>query len=298
MSHSSRTDLVGIDVGGTKCLGVLVDEQGRVLAECRKPTPHARDLVEVLASIVDELGARPHLTTTTVGVGVPGLITFDGVVRASPNLRGARDIPVAAGLSELLGVTVHVENDATSAAHGEWRAGAAIGADDAVMVTLGTGIGGGIVMGGRLQRGAHGFAGEMGHMIVARDGIACPCGLRGCWERYASGSALADAATGRTGEQVVEAARDGEAHALARIEEFAEWVALGLASLVNLCDPEVVVLGGGVIGSHDVVMPAVRRHFAASLYSPEARPHPRLEAAVLGERAGAIGAALLAAEVV
>ena len=188
---SDRTDagLVGIDVGGTKCLGVLVDATGAVLAECRQPTPHARDLVAVLASIVDELGAQPGNDSTTVGVGVPGLITFDGIVRASPNLRGARDIPVASGLSARLGVKVHVENDATSAAHGEWRAGAARGADDAVMVTLGTGIGGGIVMGGQLQRGAHGFAGEMGHMIVERDGIACPCGLRGCWERYASGSA-------------------------------------------------------------------------------------------------------------
>ena len=131
-------------------------------------------------------------------------------------------------------------------------------------------------------------------MIVERDGIQCPCGLRGCWERYASGSALGDPATGRTGEQVVAAARGGDATAIARIEEFAGWVAIGLASLVNLCDPEVVVLGGGVIGSQDTVMPSVQRRFSEALYSPEARPHPRLEAAVLGERAGAIGAALLA----
>lgn len=282
---------VGIDVGGTKCLGVVVDDHGRVLAECRKPTPHADELVGVLASIVEELGGASQ-----VGIGVPGLITFDGVVRASPNLRGARDVPVAAGLRAALGVAVHVENDATTAAFGEWRAGAAVGADDAVIVTLGTGIGGGLVMGGRLQRGAHGFAGEVGHMIVARDGIACPCGLRGCWERYASGSALGDPARDMSGEQVVQAARAGDPTARARIEEFAGWVALGLASLVNLCDPDVVVLGGGVIGSHDVVMPAVRRAFAASLYSPEARPHPTLAAATLGERAGAIGAALLASD--
>lgn len=282
---------VGIDVGGTKCLGVLVDTEGGVLAECRRPTPHANELIGVLASMVGELGGA-----TQVGIGVPGLITFDGVVRASPNLRGARDIPVASGLRDALGVAVHVENDATSAAFGEWRAGAAVGAEHAVMVTLGTGIGGGLVMGGRLQRGAHGFAGEMGHMIVARDGIACPCGLRGCWERYASGSALGDAARGMTGEQVVDAARAGDFAAIAKVDEFAGWVALGLASLVNLCDPEVVVLGGGVIGSHDVVMPAVRREFVASLYSPEARPHPTLAAATLGERAGAIGAALLASE--
>ena len=281
--------LVGIDVGGTKCLGVLVDASGTVVAECRKPTPHADDLISVLASIVGELGGA-----SKVGIGVPGLITFDGVVRASPNLKGARDLPVAAGLGAAIGAPVHVENDATSAAFAEWRVGAAVGVDDAIMVTLGTGIGGGIVMGGRLQRGAHGFAGEMGHMIVERDGIACPCGLRGCWERYASGSALGDPATGRTGEQIVAAARTGDATAIARIEEFAGWVAIGLASLVNLCDPSVVVLGGGVIGSRDTVMPSVRTKFGEALYSAEARPHRRLEAAVLGERAGAIGAALLA----
>lgn len=283
--------LVGIDVGGTKCLGVLVDDAGRVVGECRKPTPHADRLIDVLESIVVELGGAEK-----VGIGVPGLITFDGVVRASPNLKGAHDLPVAAGLGARIDAPVHVENDATSAAFAEWRVGAAIGAENAIMVTLGTGIGGGIVMGGRLQRGAHGFAGEIGHMVVERDGIQCPCGLRGCWERYASGSALGDGATGRSGEQIVEAARGGDAAAIARIEEFAGWVAIGLASLVNICDPDVVVLGGGVIGSQDTVMPSVRRLFGEALYSPESRPHPRLEAATLGERAGAIGAALLAVD--
>ncbi|MFM9225207.1 MAG: ROK family protein, partial [Actinomycetota bacterium] len=189
------------------------------------------------------------------------------------------------------GIALEVEDDLPAPLG---RGGDEGGLGGAVMVTLGTGIGGGIVMGGRLQRGAHGFAGEMGHMIVERDGIACPCGLRGCWERYASGSALGDPATGPTGEQIVAAARGGDATAIARIEEFAGWVAIGLASLVNLCDPLVVVLGGGVIGSRDTVMPSVRTKFGEALYSAEARPHPRLEAAVLGERAGAIGAALLA----
>ncbi|MFM9226903.1 MAG: ROK family protein, partial [Actinomycetota bacterium] len=112
--------LVGIDVGGTKCLGVLVDASGTVVAECRKPTPHADDLISVLASIVGELGGA-----STVGIGVPGLITFDGVVRASPNLKGARDLPVAAGLGAAIGAPVHVENEATSAAVAEWRVGAA-----------------------------------------------------------------------------------------------------------------------------------------------------------------------------
>lgn len=285
---------IGIDVGGTKCHGVLVDAVGSVIAEARVPTPPAMGIVDTLCGLVGDL-TRGDAAVTGVGVGLPGLITRDGVVRASPNLRGARDTPVGPGLRSRLGVAVHVENDATMAAYGEWTAGAARGARDAVMVTLGTGIGGGIVMGGVLQRGSHGFAGEIGHMIVDRDGIECPCGLRGCWERYASGSALAAAAGAASGEDIVEAARNGDAVARRHLAEFAGWVALGLANLTNLCDPEVIVLGGGVMDAHDVLFDDVRRCFSDSLYSPTLRSHPRLEVAGLGHRAGAVGAAMMVA---
>ncbi|MEY2967189.1 MAG: glucokinase, partial [Actinomycetota bacterium] len=195
---------VGIDVGGTKCHAVCVDETGQVVDEVRRETPPAADLVVALCEMVEQVASgHDGAADVSVGVGLPGLITPDGVVRASPNLRGARDTPVGPGLRERLAVTVHVENDATMAAFGEWRAGAARGARNAVMVTLGTGIGGGLVMGGVLQRGAHGFAGEIGHMIVDRDGIECPCGRRGCWERYASGSSLAHLAGAASGEDVI-----------------------------------------------------------------------------------------------
>ena len=282
--------VAGIDVGGTKCHGVALGADGEIVAEVRHPTPHASELVSLLADMYAELGGDGPL-----GVGVPGLVTRGGIVRASPNVEGAFNIPVGPGLREILGVHVHVENDATAAAFGEWKSGAARGANDAVMVTLGTGIGGGIVMGGRLQRGSNGFVGEIGHMVVQSDGVPCPCGRRGCWERYASGSALRMLSGGKSGEEVFAAHEAGDPASAEVLDTFARWVALGLANLTNVCDPEVIVIGGGVVDSMSGIMDLVRTRFGEALYSSEWRPHPRLETAVLGSRAGAIGAAHMAA---
>ena len=284
---------VGIDVGGTKCFGVIVDSHGTVLQEVRYPTPHASELIDLLEKMFHELGGE-----TTLGIGVPGLITADGVIKASPNMKGAHNIAVGPELRARLGIAVHVENDATVAAFGEWKSGAAMGARDAVMVTLGTGIGGGIVMGGQLQRGANGFAGEIGHMVVERDGVECPCGRRGCWERYASGSALKMLSDGVEGREVFEKFHAGDPDAIAIVNMFATWIAEGLASLTNICDPEVIVIGGGVIESFASRIDVLEEKFSSSLYSSEMRPHPRLAPAALGERAGAIGAALLVGELV
>jgi len=284
---------VGIDVGGTKCHGVRVDVNGEVLAEVRYPTPPVAELVPLLADMFHELGG-----TTALGIGVPGLITPEGVVKASPNMPGAFNVPVGPQLREHLGIAVHVENDATMAAFGEWKAGAARGAENAVMVTLGTGIGGGIVMSGKLQRGANGFAGEIGHMVVQRDGDECVCGRRGCWERYASGSALKMLSGGSSGEEVFAAAVAGDAKALEVVDAYAQWIAVGLASLTNICDPEIIVLGGGVVDSVGVVMDAVRTSFIDALYSAQWRAHPQLVTAELGARAGAIGSALMVLETV
>ncbi len=284
---------VGIDVGGTKCHGVRVDVNGEVLAEVRYPTPPVAELVPLLADMFHELGG-----TTALGIGVPGLITPEGVVKASPNMPGAFNVPVGPQLREQLAIAVHVENDATMAAFGEWKAGAARGAENAVMVTLGTGIGGGIVMSGKLQRGANGFAGEIGHMVVQRDGDECVCGRRGCWERYASGSALKMLSGGSSGEEVFAAAVAGDAKALEVVDAYAQWIAVGLASLTNICDPEIIVLGGGVVDSVGVVMDAVRTSFIDALYSAQWRAHPQLVTAELGARAGAIGSALMVLETV
>jgi glucokinase len=284
---------IGIDVGGTKCLGVALDGTGKVVQEIRRPTPHATQLVEQLWEMYQALGADGAL-----GIGVPGLISPEGIIRASPNMQGAFNIEVGPQLRDRIGDNVSVENDATMAAFGEWRNGAARDAQDALIVTLGTGIGGGVVMGGQLQRGAHGFAGEIGHMMVDRDGVECPCGRRGCWERYASGSALTWLSGGVSGEELFARVNSGDASALQVVDTFIDWIVSGLASLTNVCDPEVIVLGGGVITSLDSHFDRVRERFGDALYSSKWRPHPRVEPAQLGEYAGAIGSAIFAGEIV
>lgn len=305
----SATRRAGIDVGGTKCLAVVLDDDGHVVGEWRRPTPHgAPAIIDTLAALVADIGGVDSL-----GVGVPGLVTRNGVLRAAPNLVGIADFAVGALLSERLGLDVAVDNDATCAAVAEWQVGAGRGCSDVVMVTLGTGIGGGVVAGGRLVRGVNGFAGEIGHMVVDPDGPPCPCGRRGCWERYASGSGLAAlaraAAVGGRLERVVElsggdpeavrgedvraAAEEGEPAALAVIDDFARWVAIGLVSLTNALDPEAFVLGGGLAASPQVYLGPIASWFHELLYAPELRPHPRLVFAELGARAGAVGAALL-----
>jgi len=302
----------GIDVGGTKCLGVLIDEDGAVIAEERRPTPQQGDaLIETLAEVVGALG-----TMATIGIGVPGLITLDGVLKASPNLRMIIDLDVTERLSERLDRRISVGNDATCATLAEWTVGAGRGVSDLVMVTLGTGIGGGVVAAGHLVVGANGFTGEFGHMVVDPHGLPCPCGRRGCWERYASGSGLAqlartaavggrlrrvvDVAGGDAhavrGEHVQAAAREGDDGALAVIDDFARWVALGLVNLTNALDPAAFVLGGGLAEGADLYLDPIQRWFEELLYSPRLRPHPALAFAELGERAGAIGAAMYAGD--
>jgi glucokinase len=304
---------LGIDVGGTKCLGILLDDDDAIVAETRARTPYDRDaLLDVLTEIVGELsaGGRP---VASVGVGAPGLITLDGVLQSSPNVPEVTQLDIAGGLSRRLDRAVVVGNDATCAALAEWRQGAGRGVDDLVMITLGTGIGGGIVAGGRLVLGRSGFAGEFGHMVVDPDGPPCPCGRRGCWERYASGSGLAQLARaaaigGRLrrvvqvagddvalvrGEHVQSAAEEGDPGALAVIDEFARWVALGLVNLTNAFDPAAFVLGGGLAEGAHLYLEPIRHWFSELLYAPDLRPHPALTFAELGEHAGAIGAALL-----
>lgn len=278
----------GIDVGGTKCLGVSVDSSGVIIREIRKPTPTADLLVGVLQEIVHELGEHD-----TIGVGVPGLISRQGVIRSSPNMVTAIEMPVRDQLSKALGEHVWCDNDATCATLAEWQFGAGVGAQDIVLVTLGTGIGGGIVSGGVLQHGAHGHAGEAGHMVVDAHGEPCPCGQRGCWERYASGAGLARLSGGFSGEEVINRARLGDDEAMYVVDTYCEWVALGLANLANFSDPELIVIGGGVMEAADVLLPKINTHFARLLYAPSHRQYPRVVGAELGERAGAIGASLL-----
>ncbi len=315
-SIAERGAAIGVDVGGTKCLGVVLDEAGAILHHDRRPTPSGGPaLLATLAELIGDLAAIAPAAHAAVGVGVPGLVTPEGVLRAAPHLGAVADLDVAGRLTAMLGRPVLVDNDATCATVAEWRVGAGRGHDDLVLVTLGTGIGGGIVAGGRLVRGHNGFAGEFGHMVVEPSGHPCPCGRRGCWERYASGSALGQlgreaALGGRAtqlvalaggdpeavrGEHVQAAARAGDAEALAVVDEFGRWVALGLVNLTNALDPARFVLGGGLAGGADLYLDPIRRWFGQLVYAPRLRPHPEVVFAALDEAAGAIGAALLVA---
>lgn len=313
--RSCAIDLIaaGVDVGGTKVLAVAVGADGAVLAERRRPTPSTTaGLLHVVESTVVELH-RACGRVGVVGVGLPGLVDRDGVLLSAPHLPAVRDVPVGALLAERLGRPVVVDNDSTFALVGEHLVGAARGATDAVVLTLGTGIGAGLLLGGQVARGASGFAGEVGHTTLVVDGLPCSCGRRGCWERYASGSALGHAgrmaaAAGRApgllalagepdavaGEHVTTAARAGDLDALALVEELARWLAAGIGNLVLTLDVELVVLAGGLVAGGDVLLDPARRAFDAWAGGGAPRPPVRLAVAELGERAGAVGAGLAA----
>lgn len=308
---------VGVDVGGTKILALAVDESGRRIGnEVRRPTPRGSvALFDAMVGVVSEVGASVG-DIESVGVGVPGLVDRHGRLAVGPNLPGVVDLSIREELQARLNLPVAVDNDATCATWAEVQLGAAKGAAEAFLVTLGTGIGGGVVTGGILQRGANGFGGEPGHMVVDPQGPPCPCGRRGCWERFASGSGLGRLAReaaesgngGRMvalaggdpedvrGEHVTRAALEGDADALAVFREFGWWAALGIANLVNVLDPAIVVVGGGLVGAGDIVLDPIRAAFQHLVLAGEHRPAVPIVAAQLGADAGAIGAALIGAE--
>jgi glucokinase len=304
-----------VDVGGTKMLAVRLDPDGEVTADpVEKTSPRdGRALVEEVMASVQRLAADS--ATGAVGIGVPGLVDPAGTVRFAPNLPGLAGTALSGALADALpGWSVWVGNDATAACWAEHSRGAARGTDEVLMVTLGTGIGGGIISRGLLMEGSNRYAGEFGHMVVDPHGPRCPCGKQGCWERFASGSGLgrlgremAIAGEGARlvnlaggdpemvrGEHVTAAAAEGDPAALEIMNKFGWWVALGLANLANALDPEVIVLGGGLITAGDVLVAPTRRAFADLVEAPAARASLRIEAAQLGAAAGSIGAGLLA----
>jgi len=303
---------IGFDFGGTKMLAVVVDGD-RTVVETRRPAPAGPDeFVALTADVVDQLTSEVG-GVTAVGVGAAGLVDAEGAVRFAPNMAGFVEVPLRARLRAAIDLPLVVENDATAAAWGEVALGAARGARQAVMVTLGTGIGGGIVIDGAVYRGAHGYAGEIGHFTVETSEQACACGAVGHWEAIASGAALGRLARERaergeaeeiarragsraaiTGVDVSDAARAGDPDALALLDEFGANVAVGLAALANVLDPECIVVGGGLVALGDLLLEPVRRAFFDRIEAAAHREPIAIVAAQLGERAGAIGAALLA----
>jgi len=304
---------IGIDVGGTKIAGGVVDESGAVLEELRveSPATDAHAIEAAIEKLVTELSTRHPIEA--VGVGAAGYIDKSrSVVMFAPNLAW-RDLDLKADLESTLRLPVVVENDANAAAWGEFQFGAGHDVDDLLLVTVGTGVGGGVVLDGSLYRGAFGVGAEIGHMRVVPDGIRCGCGNRGCFEMYASGSALVrearaaaragsllaadllDRAGGDvdaiTGPLVTEAARAGDTFALEQLASLGRWLGEGIASLTAVLDPAVVVIGGGVSAADDLLLDPVRHAFGAQLTGRGHRPTLEIRKARLGNRAGLIGAA-------
>jgi glucokinase len=308
---------IGLDIGGTKILGVVTDPDGTVVAEERDESPEGfADIVDSAATMATTLRRRVPVDVTAIGIGIAGLVDGDGMLRYGPNLPGVIDAPVRDELAKRTGLPVVVDNDANVAGWGEVRFGAAAGARDALLATLGTGIGGAILLDGTVVRGAHGFAAEIGHFTVDRDGPICACGERGHWEAIASGSALGRmarevVASGQgsailalagghavsvTAHHVGAAAAAGDADALDLLRRYADNVALGLSALANILDPAIIVISGGLVSLGDLLFAPLRLAFLSHIEAPEHRPAVPIVPATLGERAGAIGAAAIAAE--
>jgi glucokinase len=304
---------VGIDIGGTKIAAVRISPEGEISERIVRPTP-ATDQTAAMPAIEAATAEVMDDRVTAIGVGMAGLIDIrSGTLLSTPNLSW-RNLALADGLAKRFELPVTVNNDATVAGWAESRLGASRGRDDSLFVGVGTGIGGGIVTGGRLLRGAHGFAGEIGHVIVEPDGPQCGCGNRGCWEQMASGVAIAragqravteepDSEIARlaggdpwraTGELVTQAAQGGDEAAVAILATVGRRLGEGIAGLVNVFDPEVVVIGGGVGEAGDVLLDPLRRAFLESVEGAEVRPDVPIVPAQLGNDAGAIGAGLLA----
>lgn len=307
---------VGVDVGGTKIAAGVVDEEGRILATVRRESPatDSEAIESTIADLVRDL--RQDHAVEAVGVGAAGFVDVRrATVLFAPNIAW-RDEPLKSELERLTALPVVVENDANAAGWGEFMFGAGKDVDDLLLVTVGTGVGGGIVLDGKLHRGAFGVAAEIGHFRVVPQGRPCGCGNLGCWEQYASGTALVRDAQERvrnggseaaellrraggdldgvTGPIVTEAAREGDALAIDLIADLGRWLGEGIASLTAVLDPALVVIGGGVSEAGDLLLGPIRKHFRANLTAREHRPELSIRPAELGNKAGLIGAADLA----
>jgi glucokinase len=307
---------VGVDIGGTKVLAGVVDAFGRVLTRDRRLTPgrSVAAVEDTIVHLVEEL--RASHPVSAVGIGAAGFVDVTrSTVTFSPHLAW-RDEPLRSAVAARLRLPVVVDNDANTAALAESRFGAGVGHRFVLCVTLGTGIGGALVLDHRVFRGANGMAGEFGHMQVVKDGHRCPCGNRGCWEQYASGNALErDArelvAAGspmahhlRTlaggdleslaGIQISDAARSGDPLSRELLADIGDWLGVGLAGLTAAFDPSCIIVGGGVSTAGELLLEPARTAFRRTLTGRGHRPEPPIRAAALGADAGFIGAADMA----
>jgi glucokinase len=297
---SSSSHTIGVDIGGTTIKAAVVDRGGRIVDTLSAPTPDSSDATDdALVEVISELAARHPVRS--VGLAVAGFITADRqAVMFAPHLAW-RDSRVPSRLGDRLGLPVVMEHDVNAAVWAEHRIGAAVGAEVALLIALGTGIGAGLIVDDRLYRGAFGVAPELGHIAVVPDGRPCPCGKKGCWERYCSGTALAQTAVelglagdAVTGQMVGRAARDGDATALAAVDDLGRWLARGMALAIDVFDPEVIVIGGGVSSIADLFLPAAEDRLGELVTGAGYRPMPKVVAAHLHDTASMVGAGLLA----
>jgi glucokinase len=307
---------VGVDVGGTKIAAGVVTEDGSLIASTRRESPAEQPdaIADDIAAMVTELSAEHRIAS--VGVAAAGFIDLARTeVMFAPNLAW-REEPLRTLIADRVAVPVAIENDANAAAWAEFRFGAGQGARTLLMVTIGTGIGGGLVLGGQVFRGGFGVAAEFGHMRVVPGGRRCACGLDGCWEAYGSGTGLSararelaaadpsravvllDLAGGDVeaikGPMVSEAAESGDPVAKESFVDLARWIGQGLGSLAAVIDPDVIVVGGGVSESPELDLAVISESFERSETGFGHRPAPRIARAALGNDAGLIGAADLA----
>lgn len=304
---------IGIDIGGTKVAAGVVDSAGRILEERRHETPgrDPRAVEAVIVELVNELSSRHDVRS--VGIGAAGWMDLaGGTVMFSPHLAW-RNEPLRDNLQGLLNRPVMVANDADAAGWAEWRFGAGRGHDRLICLTLGTGIGGALVMDGQVERGSYGMAGEFGHQIIMPGGQRCECGNRGCWEQYASGNALGREARelaganspmaaeiisavggdvgSISGSVVTELALAGEATSKELVQEVGDWLGLGIANLAAALDPALFVIGGGLSAAGELLLEPARRAYAKNLTGRGFRQEALIVAAQLGPNAGLIGAA-------
>jgi len=306
---------IGVDVGGTKTAAGVVTEDGTIIDKVRRDTP-ADDVGAVESTIVDlvtELRRRHEVES--VGIGAAGWVSADrATVIFAPNLPW-RDAALCDAVEGQIAIPVVVENDANAAAWGEFRFGAGSDCDDMLLVTVGTGVGGGVVVDGQLMRGTFGVAAEIGHFRVVPGGHECGCGRFGCFEQYASGTALVRAARERAGADpsagpllaaaegdidkmagpmITELAVAGDPFCSDLLGDLGTWLGEGIASLTAVLDPGVVAIGGGVAEAGDLLMSRTRAAFEATLPGYDHRPRLDMRLATLGNEAGLVGAADLA----
>lgn len=315
---------IGIDIGGTKVAGGVVAPDGTILHRTRRDTPHRTTsptivenlIVECVDDLLGQVAAADDGEVTAVGIGAAGFVAEDrATVVFAPHLSW-RNEPLRHNLAGRVRLPVTVDNDANAAAWAEATFGAARGESHVVVITLGTGIGGALIIDGRVQRGRYGIAGEFGHMQIVPGGIRCECGNRGCWEQYASGNALVREARAMidagspvvadllarlgadpnalTGPAITEAARDGDAMARELLADIGEWLGVGMANLAAAFDPGLFVVGGGVSAADEMLLDPARDAFRRQLTGRGYRPEAGIVRAQLGADAGLIGAAELA----